>query len=152
MKIFKIQDLYTISDLLSQQPLYQSFGKLYYYDYNGSTITKRISKSTSLNHLKNLRDKSIYYTFNVFVLLIALYNYAKTHNTIIGYRLMKSSPRKSYDEAIKYVISNTKESLIEPRNYIFNECLSKYSFSLSINDRSTLAIYDVFKDIIDEIY
>ena len=151
LKILKINDIYDLNELVSQQPFYQSFGKIYFYDYNGSTISKKISKKNDQNY-ESVMKNSIYMTFNVFAFIIVIYNFAKANNFIYGYRPMRSSPRESYNKAIEYINDNYDKTIIEPRNIKFNEQLSKYSYSLPINDRSTLAIYDIFKKIVDDIF
>lgn len=150
LKIYNINNFYSINELILLLPHYQSFGKVYFYDYNGSMISKKVYKSFNIKSISNLYNNSIYYTFNVYILIILIYNYAKNNSIYIGYRPMKTTPRKTYDAAINYIINNYDKTIVEPRNTSFNKLLSNYSFYLSSNERSYLAIYMIFNKILND--
>ena len=65
---------------------------------------------------------------------------------------MKSFPRKTYDIAIDYLCSvNNENTIIEPRNIMFNKKLDTYMKYTSINERSMHATYDIFFGFIENL-
>ncbi len=147
-----------IHNVITCIPHYQRFGKLYFYTYDGGTMSKKVSKlvdnKEQFKKLKKFEASSLYYTYNIYIFLMLVNFYLNTNNThdyILGYRLMKSFPRKTYDVAINYLCSiNHKKTIIEPRNIIFNKKLDTYMKYTSMNERSMHATYDIFFEFIEK--
>ncbi len=155
LKILKINDIYSITHIVKTIPHYQSFAKIYFFDYNGSTILKKINKSycnnDKLKILQQYNNASIYYSYNVYLFLMIISDYIdNNYNIILGYRFMKSSPRMTYDVAIDYMLKK-HQTIIEPRNVKFNEELNKISYRVSVNERSYIVIYKLFIDFLKKI-
>ena len=137
---------YQLVNIIEFIPHFQSFGKLYFYDYNGNTVLKKVNKNVSIEKIKNVEKNSIYYTFNVYIFILIIFDFVKNNNTILGYRPMANTYRKSYSAAIDYVLKNYDKSIIEPRNVKFNKKLSAWPIRLEDNVR----LYNVTVTIIDE--
>lgn len=109
-------------------------------------MLKRVNKNISIEKVKNVEKNSIYYTFNVYIFILIIFDFVKNNNTILGYRPMANTYRKSYSAAIDYVLKNYDKSIIEPRNVKFNKKLSAWPIRLEDNVR----LYNVTVTIIDD--
>ena len=143
---------YPLTKIIEFIPHFQSFGKIYFYDFNGNTVLKKVNKISSLNKLENVKKNSIYYTFNVYIFIMIIFRFLKYNNDIIfGYRKMKNTYRKSYYVSINYVLSNYNNTIIEPRNFKFNEKLSKWPIRLGDNVRLYNVTVQILKEFIENL-
>ena len=143
---------YPLPKIIEFIPHFQSFGKIYFYDFNGNTVLKKVNKSTSLNKIENVGKNSIYYTFNVYIFIMIIFHFLKNNSNIIfGYRKMKNTYRKSYYVSINYVLSNYNNTIIEPRNFKFNEKLSEWPIRLGDNLRLYNVTVQILREFIENI-
>ena len=152
LKLINISSYCNIIDAIQINPYFQDFEKIYFYDYNGSTIMKKVNKASDYRALLKIEQNSIYYTYNVYGFMLIVYKYfAESENIILGYRQMKNTYRKTYAKALNYILKNCYEVLVEPRNINYNNELGKQPFSLGDNERCYYATYNIFSQIVRNI-
>lgn len=153
LRIISMSSSYNLMDIIPILPSFQDFGKIYFYDYNGSTIMKKVNKVSNYNLLHSIEQNSIYFTYNVYVFMLIAFDYViKSEDVILGYRQMKNTYRKSYTEAINYILKKCSKVMIEPRNINYNNELGNHPFRLGANERGYYATYNIFIQIIKNIF